>query len=68
MPFPELTDREREVLELMARGHDNMVIARQPIGPVKPMASMAASTTSARWSKEKSQVDGSGISVLPKPG
>jgi DNA-binding NarL/FixJ family response regulator len=26
--FPELTDREREVLELVARGHDNATIAR----------------------------------------
>jgi DNA-binding NarL/FixJ family response regulator len=29
VPFPELTDREREVLDLVARGHDNMVIARR---------------------------------------
>lgn len=28
-PFPELTDREREVLELLARGEDNAGIARQ---------------------------------------
>lgn len=28
-PFPELTDREREVLELLARGEDNSGIARQ---------------------------------------
>lgn len=28
-PFPELTDREREVLDLVARGHDNLVIARR---------------------------------------
>jgi DNA-binding NarL/FixJ family response regulator len=27
-PFPELTDREREVLELIARGHTNPAIAR----------------------------------------
>ncbi|WP_342660358.1 response regulator transcription factor [Rhodococcus ruber] len=27
--FPELTDREREVLDLMARGHDNATIARR---------------------------------------
>jgi DNA-binding NarL/FixJ family response regulator len=27
--FPELTDREREVLELIARGHDNATIARE---------------------------------------
>lgn len=27
--FPELTDREREVLDLVARGHDNAVIARR---------------------------------------
>lgn len=27
--FPELTDREREVLDLMARGHDNAAIARR---------------------------------------
>lgn len=28
-PFPELTEREREVLELIARGHTNPAIARQ---------------------------------------
>lgn len=28
-PFPELTEREREVLELLARGEDNAGIARQ---------------------------------------
>lgn len=27
-PFPELTERESEVLELVARGHDNATIAR----------------------------------------
>ena len=29
LPFPELTDREREVLDLMARGYDNTAIARR---------------------------------------
>lgn len=29
LPFPELTDREREVLDLVARGHDNLTIARR---------------------------------------
>jgi DNA-binding NarL/FixJ family response regulator len=29
VPFPELTDREREVLDLVAQGHDNLVIARR---------------------------------------
>lgn len=29
MVFPELTDREREVLDLVARGHDNSTIARR---------------------------------------
>jgi DNA-binding NarL/FixJ family response regulator len=28
MAFPDLTDREREVLDLLARGHDNRRIAR----------------------------------------
>jgi len=27
--FPELTDREREVLELVAQGHNNQLIARR---------------------------------------
>jgi DNA-binding NarL/FixJ family response regulator len=29
VPFPRLTDREREVLDLVAGGHDNVVIARR---------------------------------------
>lgn len=29
VPFPELTDREREVLDLVARGHDNLTISRR---------------------------------------
>jgi DNA-binding NarL/FixJ family response regulator len=29
VPFPDLTDREREVLDLVAAAHDNLVIARR---------------------------------------
>ncbi|GAA3393510.1 response regulator transcription factor [Cryptosporangium minutisporangium] len=29
VPFPELTDREREVLDLVARGYDNTTISRR---------------------------------------
>ncbi|WP_436793348.1 response regulator [Actinospongicola halichondriae] len=28
-PFPELTDREREILDLVAEGHDNASVARR---------------------------------------
>ncbi|MCW2798220.1 response regulator transcription factor [Nocardioides sp.] len=31
MPFPELSDREREVLDLLARGYDNSTIARRMV-------------------------------------
>jgi DNA-binding NarL/FixJ family response regulator len=37
-PFPELTDREREVLELIAAGHDNRTIAAQLHISVKTVA------------------------------
>ncbi|HSE69903.1 MAG TPA: response regulator transcription factor [Nocardioidaceae bacterium] len=31
VPFPELTDREREVLDLVARGFDNVTISRRMV-------------------------------------
>jgi len=31
VPFPELSDREREVLDLVARGFDNLTIARRMV-------------------------------------
>ncbi|WP_243057047.1 response regulator transcription factor [Nocardioides sp. SR21] len=31
LPFPELSDREREVLDMLARGYDNATIARRMV-------------------------------------
>ena len=42
-PFPDLTDREREVLELMARGLDNSSIAARLFLSVKTVRNLTSS-------------------------
>ena len=42
-PFPQLTDREREVLDLVARGHDNLTIARRLVLSPKTVRNVVSS-------------------------
>ena len=42
VPFPELTDREREVLDLVARGYDNTTISRRLVLSPKTVRNVVA--------------------------
>ncbi|RJK98291.1 DNA-binding response regulator [Vallicoccus soli] len=42
VPFPELTDREREVLDLVARGYDNTTISRRLVLSTKTVRNHVA--------------------------
>jgi DNA-binding NarL/FixJ family response regulator len=42
VPFPELTDREREVLDLVARGLDNTTISRRLVLSPKTVRNVVA--------------------------
>jgi FixJ family two-component response regulator len=43
--FPELSDREREVLELLARGMSNSQIARELSSHPRPCATTSATSS-----------------------
>ncbi len=46
LPFPELTDREREVLDLVARGFDNTTISRRLVLSPKTVRNHVANVLS----------------------
>jgi len=54
-PFPDLTDREREVLELIAQGHSNPAIAERLILSVKTVQNHVSNILSKLQSIDRAQ-------------
>ena len=55
-PFPELTEREREVLELIAQGHSNPAIAERLVLSVKTVQNHVSSILSKLQAVDRAQV------------
>jgi DNA-binding NarL/FixJ family response regulator len=55
-PFPDLTDREREVLELIAQGHSNPAIAEQLVLSVKTVQNHVSNILGKLQSIDRAQV------------
>ncbi|MDN6795554.1 MAG: response regulator transcription factor [Propionibacterium sp.] len=55
-PFPELTDREREVLDLVARGFDNATIARRLVLSVKTVRNYVHGIATKLGSRGRAQL------------
>jgi len=55
-PFPDLTEREREVLELLAQGHNNPVIAERLILSVKTVQNHVSSILGKLQAVDRAQV------------
>ncbi len=55
-PYPELTDREREVLELVARGQDNATIARTLVLTGKTVRNYVYSIASKLGASDRSSL------------
>jgi DNA-binding NarL/FixJ family response regulator len=54
VPFPELTDREREVLDLLARGFDNATISRRLVLSPKTVRNHVANVLSKIGAPDRS--------------
>lgn len=54
VPFPELTDREREVLDLVARGFDNTTISRRLVLSPKTVRNHVANVLSKIGAADRS--------------
>src|SRR5205085_10475240 len=55
-PFPELTDREREVLELIAQGHSKPAIAERLVLSVKTVQNHVSSILGKLQAADRAQV------------
>jgi DNA-binding NarL/FixJ family response regulator len=54
-PFPQLSPREADILELIARGLDNQTIARQLVLTTKPFATTCPTSSPSSTLADRSQ-------------